>query len=159
MKKKLIRWLNGVLSLLIALLGFSSCDRENKKDEPDDYPLLMYGSPYTEYKVSGLVTDKGRHPVANVRILLRKSGDRNGRFNYASYATDTAYTDSKGRYLLEGRSITEYTRVVCEDLSGTYEADSADMKLRFVKDKRKDQWYQGTAKKKVNFTIIKSSGK
>ena len=62
MKTKLSQLTQWLLTTVIALLGFSSCD-------PLDHPV-MYGSPTADYKAEGVVTDEDGNPIEGIQIKV-----------------------------------------------------------------------------------------
>ena len=68
-------------------------------------------------------------------------------------SSDTVYTKENGEYLYQN-TITGYQnfRVVCEDLTGAYEADSMDIKMNPTGG---SGWYEGKDNKEVNFELKK----
>ena len=69
------------------------------------------------------------------------------------YPTPGFYTKENGEYLYQN-TITGYQnfRVVCEDLTGAYEADSMDIKMNPTGG---SGWYEGKDNKEVNFELKK----
>ncbi|MBD5346273.1 MAG: hypothetical protein HDR92_03970 [Bacteroides sp.] len=152
MKQKLSAIVGSLMSVILGLLGFSSCDQS----EPDDPMLLMYGSPYGEFKFSGLVTDEAGAPVEKARIIVRTVSDEKGNYYYTPYGTDTVMTDNKGKY--EGKMGTNFpsVRLLCEDPSGQYKPDSTDLQLKY---KDGEGWFMGTASSVTNFKLKKADKK
>lgn len=147
MKKTILNLISALMSGVLALLGFSGCS--------SDGPMDMYGTPYGEFKVSGLVKDSSGTPLANARIIVRKYKRADTKdYHYEPGASDTVMTDSKGRYSDVGQIVEKEIRVVCEDPSGVYAPDSTDVKLQF---KDADGMYMGLADATVDFTLGKST--
>ncbi|MBO5267177.1 MAG: radical SAM-associated putative lipoprotein [Muribaculaceae bacterium] len=136
-KQTIKKQFNLLLSAVLALLGFSACDSiTGGGDEP-----VMYGTPYGDYEISGLVTDEASTPLSNMRVIV-SSADSKG-VGYRHYDADTVYTDEQGHYMVknEGHSFSN-RQVYCEDPAGVYEADSTVVKLDY---KGGSGWYQGEA--------------
>lgn len=61
MKNRLTAIFGTLLSAIVSMLGFSACSSQAD----------MYGSPYGDFKISGIVTDEADKPVAGARIMVR----------------------------------------------------------------------------------------
>ena len=124
--KRINQAIQGLLSTLLALLGFGSCGIV--EDE--------YGSPYTEYQVKGQVTDKEGNPIEGIRVTFETS-------------SDTLYTDADGRFeSKEIRNVAVYGKIKFEDIdgpaNGSFLPDSANLEdLEHKQIEGKDGWYNG----------------
>ena len=59
--KTLLKGFNGILTLLLAILGFAAC-RENS---------VEYGTPYATYKFNGTVESaETKQPVENIKVTI-----------------------------------------------------------------------------------------
>jgi len=135
-----------IMSGIMALLGFTSCD-----DEGDD--MVMYGTPHADYSVSGLVTDTEGTPVEGVRVIVRTDYDYDKPIN--PYLSDTVYTDKDGKFLNEGGMFPEKSvKVVCQDPDGNFASDSTIVDLEYDK-KKADGWYKGIGRATVDFKLNK----
>ncbi len=145
--KRSSKWLkvfNGLLSSVLALLGYS-CNVLG--ETPDEY-----GTPYARYEVKGKVTDKeNQSAVEGARVIVKPLSYETGIAS--PYNNDTVYTDNDGNYLYqkEGSGL-ERLRVVCEDPSDTYKADSTQVSMN---PKGGDGWYQGSDSQIVDFELDK----
>lgn len=141
-KKRLLVWVNQILSGMLVLLGFASCVGES----PDEY-----GSPYAKYEIKGKVVDYGQNPVPDARIIVKQGRVREGNGFRLSMA-DTVYTAKDGTYLYNEEGLTEVFRIVCEDTSGECKSDSTDVTPKTTGGKG---WYEGTSSDEVNFELKK----
>lgn len=147
MGQKREQWLkisNRLLSGTLVLLGFTSCDPSRMADE--------YGTPYSDYEIKGRITNQEGTELAGMRVitktLIQSRPDD-------AYLNDTVMTDAKGEFArhLEGTNEGRF-RVVCEDPSGVYEADSTEVKME---PKGGEGWYVGHDSKEVNIELKKKN--
>ncbi len=125
--KRINQAIHGILSALLALLGFGSCGIV--EDE--------YGSPYAEYQVKGQVTDEEGNPIEGIRVTFETS-------------PDTLYTDANGHFeSKEIRNVAVYGKIKFEDIDGSahgsFLPDSADLANLEQKqiEKGDGNWYEG----------------
>ena len=141
--KRINQAIQGLLSTLLVLLGFSSCDKLG---------ALEYGSPYVDFQVKGQVTDESGRPIEGIRVTVENetygfSVNHDGVWKY-SFA-DTVYTDADGRFV--SREINDgsiYGKIFFEDIdgpaNGSFLPDSAnleDLERKQIEDE--DGWYNG----------------
>lgn len=141
-KKRLLVWVNQILSGMLVLLGFTSCFGET----PDEY-----GSPYAKYEIKGKVVDAEHQVIPGARILMRK-GVLIGGDAIGFVQSDTTYTEKDGTFLYKTEGLYGAFRVVCEDTSGTYKADSTDVYPELTGGKG---WYEGSSNDEANFELKK----
>ncbi len=145
MKERLTAIVGSVISAIVALLGFSGCDDSSSQ-------LDMYGTPYGDFRVSGLVTDEEGAPVNKARIIVRPYGF--GDRHYIPQKVDTLSTDMAGMYNGE---ISDFPStkivIVCEDPKGAYKTDSVEVKPKY--ENGDNGWYSGVATAEVNFKLKK----
>ncbi|WP_025068552.1 radical SAM-associated putative lipoprotein [Bacteroides gallinarum] len=145
-KKQWLRVCNGMMSGALVLLGFTSCDENGTGTG-----RCEYGTPYAKYEIKGKVTGEYGQTVSDARILVKNMapGDSHAR----AISSDTVYTKENGEYLYQN-TITGYQdfRVICEDLTGTYKADSMNVKMNPTGG---SGWYEGKDNKEVNFELKK----
>ena len=60
---KLTRWL---CTLLLGVLGFTACEKE---DEIGDTPAA-YGTPTADYIFEGVVTDQAGNPIKGIEVQI-----------------------------------------------------------------------------------------
>lgn len=143
MKSKLIAIIESLISAVIALLGFSSCDSE-----------VMYGSPNGDFRVSGLVTDEEGIPIDKARVIVRPYVFGDGM--YYHHECDTLTTDLAGKYWGEINGIpSSKIVIVCEDPQGAYQPDSVEIKPKY--ENGDHDWYEGVATAEVNFKLNKAA--
>lgn len=150
MKRNLswLKFFNGLLSSVLVLLGYTSC---NSSDGSDETPL-EYGSPYAKYEIKGKVVDKeSQAGVEGARVIVKPLLDSEP----VSYYNDTVYTDKDGGYSYQ-KEMGAYSdfRVVCEDPSDTYKADSTQVKMS---PEGGEGWYLGSDSETVDFGLEKKS--
>lgn len=149
MKRK-SNWLkvfNSILSSLLTLLGYTSCDSS------EDIPV-EYGTPYAKYEVKGKVVDKeSLATIEGARVIVKPVISNDGAEQTSPYYNDTVYTDKDGKYIYQKEvEAYDYLRVVCEDPSGTYEADSTLLKMN---PENGQGWYQGSDSQTADFELDK----
>ncbi|WP_295901248.1 radical SAM-associated putative lipoprotein [uncultured Alistipes sp.] len=84
-----------------ALLGFATaCDSTKRQTD-------MYGTPYSNYKIKGKVTDKAGQPIKGIEV----------RSN-AYLPTPEATTAADGTYDLSGKGVGNTARVTLTDTDG-----------------------------------------
>lgn len=149
-RRNLLVLSNELLSGALALLGFASCIGGESPDE--------YGSPYAKYEIKGKVVDAEQEtPVSNARVLMKRAVLIGGDAIGIAPSGDTIYTGKDGTYLYETNGGgTDGFRIVCEDPSGVYKADSTDVTPKLVGG---HDWFEGTGKEEVNFKLKKKENK
>lgn len=137
-------------SFLLALLGFTSCDRIGVRME--------YGTPSADYEVKGRVVSKiANKPIQGIRAVLHTTDEQN---EYISiYERDTIYTDSNGEFVLLIKNgwpqDPKECRVKFEDIDeeqngGLFE--TKEINVTFIDPKyndKKGNWYKGKATKDI----------
>ena len=82
MKKLFLKSFDKILLILLAFLGFTSCE-----------PSYEYGTPSADYEIKGTITDSiSSTPVANIHVI------RGDSTSLAYPRFDTIYTDVNGKY-------------------------------------------------------------
>ncbi len=142
-KKRLLVWVNQILSGMLVLLGFTACFGES----PDEY-----GSPYAKYEIKGKVVDTEDQVVPKARIIMRKGVMIGGDAIGFDILPDTTYTEKDGTFLYKTKGLYGAFRVVCEDTSGAYKADSTDVYPQLTGG---EGWYEGSSNDEVNFELKK----
>lgn len=135
---------NGLLSGALTLLGFTACDSTG-----GDTPV-EYGMPHADYEIKGKVVDKEtKEAIKDARVIVRPMATTD------PYYIDTLRMEADGTYKAqyEGVSFDSF-RLVCDDPSGTYKADSTDVEMKPEGGKG---WYMGSDSQEVNFELEKKS--
>ena len=160
MKVKLTHWYNWMTGVLLSLLGFSSCN----KNEIDDPNICLYGTPTTHYIIKGKVTDTDGKPINGVKVEANDTyGDR-----HRPLTDEPVYTDEKGEYSANAWGISSdgqgniLLEVTFEDVDGeanggTFANDTVrgkDMTIEKVKD-GDGAWNRGTYEITANKTMKK----
>jgi len=144
---KLLKTFNVILSAILGLLGFQSCDTIAGGVAEE------YGCPYAEFKIDGKVLDEEGKPVADENIVVRPL-DYEGNPIYGYNLVETK-TDAQGYFLVETNYATDKkVHVVAIDPDKVYEDDSTDVTLTQTK-KGDGHWYQGEYSANVNFKLKK----
>lgn len=143
---------NVLLSAVLTLLGFSSCDSIG---DPFN-GVCLYGSPHARYDVKGTVQSEEGNALQGITVttkvvLLSADGES---FSHELQKSDT---EAKGQYQHRGDwqghpDDQRRLRVVAEDPKGIYAADSVDVQLTHTNE-GKDTWCSGTDSGKADFRL------
>lgn len=162
MKVKLTHWYNWMTGVLLSLLGFSSCNK-NEIDDPGNN-ICLYGTPTTHYIIKGKVTDTDGKPINGVKVEANDTYDDRRR----PLTDEPVYTDEKGEYSANAWGISSdgqgniLLEVTFEDVDGeanggTFANDTVrgkDMTIEKVKDSD-GAWNRGTYEITANKTMKK----
>ena len=109
MKHKIFRLYGTVLSVLLTVLGFSCCSKDEYRCE--------YGSPNADYFIEGTVTDEEGNLINGILVSAESYDDYDdGRHWYNHASKKTNYT---GEYSLSFRGyISNHTKLVIQDVDG-----------------------------------------
>ena len=159
LNRKLIRGTNWALAGLLSLLGFTGCGKDNNGDGEIS---VEYGSPSSNFKVLGRVTNEQGQPLGGMRVVASNVtaiwGKGPGQC-YSGLLRDTVYTASDGSFvrvysLFPADSV--YIHIKIEDSAEPSVYDSNSIAVGFAKgDLEGDDrgWYLGGAEKKINVTL------
>ena len=150
MKTKVVSFYAKVLSFLLMLLGFQSCNMGGEE----------YGTPSATFKVKGKVQDSDtKEPVKNVRAVLvqMRQYETPDEKTENSYETDTVYTNAAGEF---STSVTSFPNNKVEfkmkfvDVDGAENGayESKDVEVIFDNPKyegKSGSWYSGVATKDI----------
>lgn len=142
-KKKWLILINKLLSGIMVILGFSSCE--------DSEPALEYGSPYVTYEVKGKVTNQDNVALENIVVKV-KPIHQDGKLNVISVGTTTNVSGeykNVGNYNSDIRKL----RVYCIDNTGAYGTDSIDVTMNPQKEDTDDTWNNGSDSKNIDFKL------
>lgn len=149
MKVRFNRWYNAVLTVLLGLLGFESCD------SPDEYgPIpIEYGVPHINYIVRGVVTDEVGNPIQGIQTKFV------GDLNYI----DPTKTDAKGNYQIQAMTYPglKGCKLIVNDIDGEanggeFLSDTIDVETLPKKELEKgDGWNQGSYESTANIQMKK----
>lgn len=156
MKMKFNALLTKFFGVMLALLGFASCDRVG-------IGLDMYGSPHADFKALGTVTDEAGKPVKGIRVAIRQHRHFSsvGLDRKDWYEDDTLFTDADGRYQLrrEIPVVPEDVTVVFEDIDGEENGglfQEAEVKPVVSQSKKGDNhWYNGMFEARADVALQK----
>ena len=140
---------NSLLSGVLAMLGYTSCDSLGIGGETP----VEYGTPYAKYEIKGKVTDRDtKAAVEGARVIVKPLQWQSDE-TYPPVAFDTLQTDKDGNYLYQNEAtVIDRFRVVCEDPSGALKADSTTVGM---KPEGGEGWYQGSDTQIVDFKLEK----
>ncbi len=138
-RSRLLQLCNCLLSGVLVLLGFSSCTREGSEE---------YGMPYAKYEIKGKVTNEQKETISKAQVIVKQL-DSSGK---SFYRADTLNVNGSGEYQYLTEGFTESYRVIAEEPSGVYKADSTDVKME---PKGGSGWYVGSDSKEVDFELKK----
>lgn len=109
-KKHWLLSFNKLLSFILLLLGFASCD-EHRKD--------MYGMPPARFSVKANVINEKNQPLEGIRVDIKTNDEVN-------HILASGLTNSQG--ILEIKTEYDKVNIVCTDIrdaeNATYEKDS-----------------------------------
>ena len=135
-----------VMSGLLAILGFGSCDKNGTIFGGGG--LLMYGQPNANYKFLGDVKDEDGKAIPGIRVVFFPEEEK------PSYMNDTLYTDQSGHFEIDRLKYSwpdkaAGSHVKFEDVDGadngsfqTKVLKGSDLTVKQTKES-KDTWYQG----------------
>ena len=140
----LLKSANWLLTGLLALLGFSSCDQVSTD---------MYGTPHSKFTIKGKVTNESNSPIPQIQIRSPYGED-------IPHA-DTLYTDSKGEfnYSFNGFFRSDNIPLLLTDIDGeqnggSYAPDSVSVSFKDVDVTGGDGgWYLGEATKEITIVL------
>ena len=157
--RKLIRGTNWALAGLLSLLGFTGCGKDNNGDGGIS---VEYGSPSSNFKVLGRVTNEQGQPLGGMRVVASEVtaiwGKGPGQC-YSGLLRDTVYTASDGSFVREYSLFpadSVYIHMKIEDMVEPSAYDSDSVKVGFAKGDLKggdNRWFEGAAEKEVNVTL------
>ena len=141
MTTKIYRLYGAVLSVLLSVLGFSSCSE-------DDYPC-EYGSPNADYVIGGIVTDEEGNEINGILVSAESYEDvSDGRYWHNHASKKTNYI---GEYSLSFSGyLSSHTKLVVQDVDGEanggeFANDTIDIDYESaIQTKKGDgKWYGG----------------
>ena len=161
MKRRMINWYEGLLSAVLTLLGFSSCDVVNNNNNV----VCEYGCPNVEYQVKGTVTDAASgKPVEGIQAQMAIVERTDEGVNV--YGMDSLMTAKDGTFAfpqMNDMSIDGLrTSLILEDVDGVenggvYASDTIELKS-LPKDQVKEgdgKWFAGGFELKAERTLKK----
>ncbi|MCR4664512.1 MAG: radical SAM-associated putative lipoprotein [Paludibacteraceae bacterium] len=150
MKAKIITKVNALITLLLGVLGFNSCDMSKKYGPPE--VISLYGTPYTIIDVKGRVADETNKPLKNIRVELKDIRNKD-------YPMDEKYTDENGEYTLNRTQdfSTDSIDIVATDTAGVYESDSVRLTVDYDMSDANNHggFYEGTGHVYQDFQLKK----
>lgn len=150
MKISFSKLITRLCAVMIALLGFNSCDDE-KVGGGD---LCMYGSPTGTFEIKGHVTTEDGKDVGDAEIRVTSDFLDSGICSFG-----TASTDADGKYIIEENEFLPKIKVVCLPSDDTLEADSLLVNLKYEGRNNDDSWNWGHAKATVDFKLKKKENR
>lgn len=157
MKIKFISVYSRILSFLLVLLGFSSCDNSN--DDDGGGMVAMYGTPSANFVVKGKVVDDENKAVSGLKVAIGSVYNWSGTDK--TYYADSINTDVDGAFKV---SIMEFPKdqnfvIKYEDVD-----NEEDGLLKSVTDTVRfknpsftngdNNWYSGEATKDLGTVVF-----
>ena len=148
MKTKLSQLTQWLLTTVIALLGFSSCEI---------FMTSMYGTPTVDYQAKGHITDEEGNPIEGIQIKVEAQ----------TYIDQTAepevvYSSSKGLYTTKKYKDQPILYLHISDIDGEENGGKFEEKvinlqeMKPILDKSKaGDWYEGVYVYTVNASLLK----
>lgn len=154
MKTKIYRLYGAVLSVLLSVLGFSSCSKEEMMEE--------YGSPHADFIMQGTVTDEQGNEINGILVSAERYQDFNdGRYWFNLFSKKTDYF---GEYYLYFENLlgSKYTKLIVQDVDGEanggeFASDTLDIDYESAEQIKKSDgnWYEGTFRITQNIQLKK----
>ncbi len=154
MKTKIYRLYGAVLSVLLSVLGFSSCSKEEMMEE--------YGSPHADFIMQGTVTDEQGNEINGILVSAERYQDFNdGRYWFNLFSKKTDYF---GEYYLYFENLlgSKYTKLIVQDVDGEanggeFASDTLDIDYESAEQIKKGDgnWYEGTFRITQNIQLKK----
>lgn len=135
-----------LLLMAASLLGFgTACDKEEQT-------LVMYGTPYNNYRVKGTVTDPDGNPIEGIEVCGNNSPET------------AVLTGADGSFEIAGRSIGQSVKLGFTDIDGPDNGGdfaSGSLDIRFTEEERTAEgsgaWHKGDfARTGVEMTLEKN---
>lgn len=154
MKTKIYRLYGAVLSVLLSVLGFSSCSKEEMREE--------YGSPHADYIMQGTVTDEQGNEINGILVSAEEYQDINDGKCWVNLASKK--TSYYGEYQLYYQDFPEskYTKLIVQDVDGEanggeFASDTLDIDYESAEQIKKSDsnWYEGTFRITQNIQLKK----
>ena len=154
MNAKLTHLMQLILSAIISLLGFSSCELFQEQGD-------MYGTPIIDYQVKGCVPDTENNPIAGLRVVIARQG-----YGDADPKAQTLTTDANGEFAYEEERVTSsflhqgsitFTDIDGDENGGEFEEKVINLQeMKPILDKSKAEgWYEGVYIYTVNTTLLR----
>ena len=165
MKTRLLVCVNSLLAVIIAMLGFSSCEGSSEMREE-------YGCPSVHFHVIGKITDENGKPIQGIKISVK---DSNGAYPIEAKKgtlTDLSsyfytHSDQNGDYatcVYENVAISSAMKVIITDEDGAanggeFRTDSVEAKSMQMKkvEKGDGNWYSGAYELTANKQLKKKN--
>ena len=154
MKTKIYRLYGAVLAVLLSVLGFSSCSKEEMMEE--------YGSPHADFIMQGTVTDEQGNEINGILVSAERYQDFNdGRYWFNLFSKKTDYF---GEYYLYFENLlgSKYTKLIVQDVDGEanggeFASDTLDIDYESAEQIKKGDgnWYEGTFRITQNIQLKK----
>ena len=166
-------WTKSLIGVILALLGFRSCDPSRvlpqpmygpaPGPDPYDYPLAEYGTPSARFKFVGEAADENGKPVPGIRIVVAPRGLE----GEGGWQNDTLYTDAEGKAakaLKYEWPDTQNLAVKFEDVDGEENGSFQEQVLKEDQVKIEQtgegdgHWYQGEFTIQAKANLQKKAG-
>lgn len=140
-KNKWLMLFNSILSIVLAVFGFTSCGEEEGTVE--------YGCPHAEYELSGTVTDENGQSIKDENIIIQKPYSPN----------DTVKTAANGSFTYKTEMFAigpDEMVIIADDPTNVYDNDTVKVVPQKIKE-GDGHWFQGTYSNKVDFKLKKKA--
>ena len=139
MKKRYLSAKIWFCGLMTGLLGFTTHSCISSKE---------YGTPYSDFTVSGKVTDADGNPIKGIQINRKRHtapvlSEENG-----DYSFNDPHSMDRGEYTLEFKDIDG-------DLNGSFEDTERTLKIDKEEYTGGEGWFSGYVKRNLNVTLDK----
>ena len=146
MKVRFTRWYNVVLTALLGLLGFESCESES---------LVEYGCPYADYIIKGVVTDEAGIPIKGIKVTAPYGSGMDSQYG------QIVQTDTQGGFMLHEFSSFRGSEIIFEDIdgedsNGLFQSDTISVEsLPKTRLEKGSGWYEGKYEATANIKLKK----
>ena len=151
MKAKLSNASQWILTVIISLLGFSGCSKEEEM-------LCMYGSPTVDYKAEGCITDEAGNPIEGICVKVEIFDNLNGS------QIKTVYSGGDGLFITPKYRNQHILSLTATDVDGDKNGGEFNDKKINLQNMQPDQdktnadgWYQGIRTYNVDIQLTKKS--
>lgn len=162
-KNKLSILLSGIISIILSMLGFSSCDDINGGGDP----ICEYGTPSAKFKITGKVVSEGnKNPIKDLQVTLQEYDTwKDGIGNYYEQKSQilTIKTGTDGSFVFDyggfptSKKYIYLIEDIDDDLNGNFETKKDS--ILFTNPKYKNgsgNWYKGETEKDFGTIEVKA---
>lgn len=140
-------FINRVLSMILTLLGFTSCESEQPTE---------YGVPHARYEMKGTVLDAEGDVVSGLGIVVTDNYPMPASA-FEAGGEEIVYTDVNGEFIVVRESSFNRFRMYLlpeKEVSSAYQPiDSVDIDFRGISPEGGKGWYQGSASQHIQVQL------